>query len=534
MGGSDERSIMAIDLRRVALAGAALVLVASAWAASQELQLLYADARSHLTIARRLVDGPNRGMVQLGTVWLPFQHLLLAPFAAIGALWTSGWAGAIVGAACMAVSVAAIWFLATVLSGGSRLAGLLGAVLYATNPTILFLHTAAFAEPVLYASVLTATAGLVHWATRPKPFSGGEMALYCGAPTALAVLARYDGWAFAAVATVAVAVLAWRRWGSPRRALELATCFALPPAGAALWWMWFNWVNFGDALEFQRGRYSAQAQQDVLAQRGELPDQGDLARSIGTFAEATWSAIGWIALAAAVAGAIVVVVRIRRSDDQRATAAGTQRALVLVGVLALVPVAFYIWSLVSGQIALRLDTTATQSTFNLRYGAVALPGLAVLGAVALAEIGRGAAWRRGAAVALALCPFVALAVVPGWRDVGVIREGLEQREAGADQWAAAEWLHDELDGERLLIDDSVNPMLPVIGLGLDDVVAPFSEGWDDALRSPDGIDVVLIDRGNPDDEVGRALERDPDLLDGFELAAEFGPVAIFRTEEAGS
>lgn len=531
MGGSHERTVMAADLRRCAIAAAGVALAAAAWASSQSLQLLYADARSHLTIARRLVDGPNRGIVQLGTVWLPLQHLLLAPLSAIDALWTTGWAGALVGIGALAVEAASLFFIATVLNRGARLAGALAVVLYVTNPTILFLHTSAFAEPVLYASVLAATAALVHWASRDKPFSGGEMALYCGGPTALAVLSRYDGWAFAAAAGVAVAVVAWRRWGSGRYAVKMATCFALPPVGAALWWMWFNWIHFGDALEFQRGRYSAQAQQDVLAARGELPDQGSLLGSVGTFAQAAWSAIGWIALAAALAGAIVLIVRSRRSDDP---SPATARASAFVAVLAAVPAAFYVWSLYAGQIALRLDTTATQSTFNLRYGAVVLPGLAVLAATALAALGSGAPWRRWAAIGLALCPFVALAVVPGWRDVGVIREGLEQRAAGADQWAAAEWLHDELDGETLLIDDSVHPMLPVIGVGLDHVIAPFSRDWDAALRRPTAADYVLVDRANPDDEVGRSVERDPRYLDGYELAAEFGSIAVYRAEEAGS
>ena len=46
-------------------------------------RMLYADARSHLTIARRLVDGPNHGIVQLGTVWLPLPHLALLPFVVV-------------------------------------------------------------------------------------------------------------------------------------------------------------------------------------------------------------------------------------------------------------------------------------------------------------------------------------------------------------------------------------------------------------------------------------------------------------------
>lgn len=517
----------AVDLRRCALAAAGFTLLASALASSHGLLLNYADTRAHLTIARRLVDGPNRGLVQLGTVWLPLQHLVLAPLTLLDPLWRTGWAGALLGAACMAIEVAALWYIATTLNRGARLAGLLAAVVYATNPTVLYLHTSAFTEPVLYASVLTATAGLVHWATRERPLSGGEMALFCGTPAAMAVLARYDGWAFALAGAACVALIAWRRWGSVRFAAKMTTCFAAPPVVAALWWMWFNWINFGDPLEFQRGRYSAQAQQDVLARRGELPDKGSLAHSIETFSRAMWSSVGWLTLVAAVAGLVVVLVRVGRG---RGSAAGPRRVLLLVAVLLIAtPAAFYVWSLVSGQIALRLTTTALQSTFNLRYGAAVVPGLAVLVATGLAALGDRPRWRQAGVVALALCPFVALAIVPGWREVGVIREGLEQREAGADQWAAAQWLHRNADGGTVMIDDSVHPMLPVIGVGLDHVIAPFSSGWKAALRDPERATWIYVDRANRDDEIRRAIARDPGFLDDFDAAATFGDVTVYRT-----
>lgn len=512
-----------------AVVAALVTLAAAAWSRAHDLDLQYADARSHLTIARRLVDGPNQGMVQLGTVWLPLQHLLLAPLTLFGLGWADGWAGPVLSAACMAVEVVALWHIARALDRGAGLAGLLAVVLYLTNPTILYLHTSSFTEPVLYAAVLTATAGLVRWGTRDKAFSGGEMALYCGTPAALAVLSRYDGWAFAAVWAVAVALLAWRRWGSVRYAAKVTTCFAAPPLAAALWWLWFNWLHWGDPLEFQRGPYSAQAQQDLLSRRGELPDEGDLLRSVETFARASWDAMGWMLPLAALAGVVVVVVRARREPGARGA---LLRSLTFTLVLAVLPAAFYTWSLFGGQIALRFGG-ASGSTFNLRYGAAVLPGLAVLAGVALSTLGGTVAWRRWAAVALALVPLVALSIVPGWRDVGVVREGIEQRAAGEDQWAAAAWLRDHLDDRTLLIDDSVNPMLPAIGADLDRVVAPFSRGWSATLADPHGIAYIYVDTSNPDDAVQRAIARDPGVLDGFERVAAYGAVHVYRATSEG-
>ena len=66
------------------------------YCAKQEL-LLYGDAVAHVNIARRLVDNrhPSESFGQLGTVWLPLQHMAMLPFVWNESLWRSGIAGAI-------------------------------------------------------------------------------------------------------------------------------------------------------------------------------------------------------------------------------------------------------------------------------------------------------------------------------------------------------------------------------------------------------------------------------------------------------
>jgi hypothetical protein len=63
--------------------------------AHQQL-LLYGDAVAHINIARRVVDNrhPLQSYGQLGTVWLPLQHIAMLPLVWSDALWRSGIAGA--------------------------------------------------------------------------------------------------------------------------------------------------------------------------------------------------------------------------------------------------------------------------------------------------------------------------------------------------------------------------------------------------------------------------------------------------------
>src|SRR3989338_10576604 len=59
------------------------------------LGLSYNDARSHLDIGRRVVEGLKPGLAQLGSVWLPLPHFLMIPTIWIDFFWHSGLSGAI-------------------------------------------------------------------------------------------------------------------------------------------------------------------------------------------------------------------------------------------------------------------------------------------------------------------------------------------------------------------------------------------------------------------------------------------------------
>jgi len=59
------------------------------------LGLSYNDARSHLYIGRRVVEGLKPGLAQLGSVWLPLNHVLMIPTIWNDWMWHSGLAGAL-------------------------------------------------------------------------------------------------------------------------------------------------------------------------------------------------------------------------------------------------------------------------------------------------------------------------------------------------------------------------------------------------------------------------------------------------------
>src|SRR3990170_9130046 len=60
------------------------------------LGLAYNDARSHLDIGRRVVEGLKPGLAQIGSVWLPLPHLLMIPTVWNDFMWHSGFFGALI------------------------------------------------------------------------------------------------------------------------------------------------------------------------------------------------------------------------------------------------------------------------------------------------------------------------------------------------------------------------------------------------------------------------------------------------------
>src|SRR3990167_9349752 len=60
------------------------------------LGLAYNDARSHLDIGRRVVEGLKPGLAQLGSVCLPLPHVLMIPTIWIDFFWHSGLSGALI------------------------------------------------------------------------------------------------------------------------------------------------------------------------------------------------------------------------------------------------------------------------------------------------------------------------------------------------------------------------------------------------------------------------------------------------------
>ncbi|MFC1722357.1 hypothetical protein ACFL0C_01770, partial [Patescibacteria group bacterium] len=119
------------------------------------LGLAYNDARSHLNIGRRVVEGLKPGIAQLGSVWLPLPHVLMIPTIWNDFMWHSGLAGSL---------ASMISFILTgliiILYLRELKVGLLGRIVavsaFAINLNVLYLQSTAMTELLI---LFTMTAG---------------------------------------------------------------------------------------------------------------------------------------------------------------------------------------------------------------------------------------------------------------------------------------------------------------------------------------------------------------------------------------
>ena len=508
------------------IAGVAVVvgIIITVVSLKNDWMLLYFDARSHLTIARAIIDSQNPGFYQLGTVWLPAPHVLLIPFTAIFPLWQTGLAAAILGIGCLAVSTAAIWRISYRV-GFNRPARLVAVAVFLFNPTMLYLSTTAMTEPVLMASWLMALAGLVGWITAMPAISPGALTVFAGIPTTVAVMSRYEGWAFMVCATVFIIVASWRRWRSFKYSVILLLAYLAVPVASIAWWLAYNYVRYGNALEFAFGPYSAGADAKLRDSLGVLPQKGNLGLSVAIYDTGAINIIGWPLLILAVAGGIVFLW----------TRGFSTTALIVWIPLFTYP--FILLSLYLGQIVIVNESAMVSNTlYNNRYSGettaiVALLCAALVDAVVrrFARVGRSLAV---IAVAIAV-GFAVWSFSDGYNRMIILREGFNSTVA-PNAVAAGRYIHDNYAGGDVLIEAGSRGDAMLVGLTNDQVITVDNGPiFQEAVKDPAShVEWIFFNTALVRDSIWTLLKDDPAFNARFSLVFEAEPYRVYQNHQS--
>jgi len=401
------RKVMAIANDRKSdtfiLASVAIVLSVASFVHfyTQDKILLYGDAVAHINIARRVFDSQFPGLSQLGTVWLPLPHLLMLPFIVNDRLWSSGLGGSIVSMVAYiagAMGTAKIFWSAGLFAGEgdtssrNRLAGWIAAVVYLLNPNLLYLQSTAMTEPLGLALMIWALYFYCCFAAQHRKALlesikedaaathervASKALLRCALVLMAAMLTRYDYWFFAAATVIAVLFQLFARYRGfslvryknqiqqnlRKRSVGFIAALTIVPA----FWLAYNQMLFGNAMEFANGKYSARAIADRSIKQGNPshPGAGDLKVAAIYYWKTARLNIGDNKAAIGVVTiALVGIVALAFSEP-------------FVAVLMFVPFIFYSLAMAHGGIPIFVPQWWPFSYYNVRYGLQLLPAMSV-------------------------------------------------------------------------------------------------------------------------------------------------------------
>ncbi len=474
---------------------------------SRHQTLLYGDSYAHILIARHVFDSATPGVAQLGAVWLPLPHLVMLPFVWNDALWRTGLAGSIPSMICYIVASTYIFLFARRMTQDSR-ASFVGTLLFIVNPNILYLQTTPLSELVLIATLTMTGYCFLAWVQEDR----SSQLIKAAAAAFLATLARYDGWSLFFVLALVVIIagcLKRQRWAHIEGNL-LVFC-SLGGLGVALWGLWNAIIFGGDPLYFQRGPFSAQAQQNDLLKHGLLFTDHNLQASIYVYVMTLIKTVGLELFILAALAMLIFLVKMRISPV----------SLVVLALMA--PLVFYVYSLYSGQAALFLPGAVPAHSsiqlFNVRYGVEVVAPAAILLAF-LAHLFSGVKLKfslllQGILVAIILIQSVQVATT------GIIT--LQDGQYGTSCYPTQLvdlFLTQHYDNGRVLIDtytsedDALEPDAGILGRNI--IYEGSAQLWAQALKNPAAfVDWIIVNPKNPDDLVTQQIKQNPALLSPF-------------------
>jgi len=324
------------------------------------LALAYNDARSHLDIGRRVVEGLKPGLAQLGSVWLPLPHFLMIPTIWIDFFWHSGLSGAIQSMVSYVFCGLLIYSYLKKLKVGV-FGRILGVSVFAFNINVFYLTSTAMTELLLLATMTASAYFLMSWHKEGKLLDLIKSAFF----VMLSTLVRYDGWFLLGVVVVLIAFNLISEKGYKEAEGKVILFLTLGFFGIFLWFLW-NILIFGDPLYFVFGPFSAHAQQAQIFEAGELFTKGNLYLSVKAYLYALFYN-AYTVMALLGAGGAYLLWRDSKINKG-----------VRISSLALIaPLGFNILALYFGHSVLFVRGVMGDTWFNVRYGMMLMPSIAI-------------------------------------------------------------------------------------------------------------------------------------------------------------
>jgi hypothetical protein len=501
-----QRAAVDYTTRWIALGATAVSIAAFVYFFRQGVVVGYGDAASHLQIARRVIDSPTAGFAQLGSVWLPLQHLLMLPLVWITPLFYTGIAGSVVSMVSYVIACVFLYKTVQGLTDGNRLAAIAGTLIFALNPNVLYMQSIPMTELLFFATTAATVYYMQAWIQTERKYYLFAAAFAC----ALGTLTRYEAWLMPMIGfTAIVVIVALRRYdrGKVEGSVLVFMFIAWAPV---IGWVGWNWLIMGDPLYFQLGEYATSS----LWVDPNDPSVGDVLVAAKTYWYALMHNLGLPVLIAMLIGIVTLIVTRRRIDT-----------LPILSLLSL-PM-FFTWAVLSGTRPMNVMETSGV-LYNLRFGLVAVMLAAVVIGYVVSLL--PTVWQP---LSTAVAAVLAFGVVFGGlvtvqeTKIGVARADTDGPRAVSvflrEHYDKGLILQESFDNETILFHARISLA--------NNVYEGSYQMWEPALAYPatNNIKWIVMRGGDRPDKVYTALHNSPQLQDYRLVYQDNGYLVYERT-----
>jgi hypothetical protein len=476
---------------------------------------LYGDGIAHLNIARKIVDLDTTSFwqryIQLGSPWLPLPHFLMLPFVWHDYFWRTGLAGSLVSMASYLVCVMSLFEIANIFASSyfkqekCLLAGVLAALIFALNPSILYLQSSPMTELSFLATYVLAIYLLLKWSLN----NSKKSLVLSGFVVSLSTLTRYEAWA---MLPAAVLVIFIAQEGSIKERAKSAFLWSAIAFLGIIYWLWHNWAIYGNALEFYNGFYSAKGIYTRLQSRLGWADFAirnlPLASLLAIASSLACSGI--VPLLGIISFFYTIFVILRENNKELFIK-------ILPTFLLLIPFLFTIYSLYTGNI--QIYPISAISLLNVRYGINITLALAIFPIIFLKP-----ANIKNFLIVFSLVVFNYYWLISaGVNQLAVIQEPYRNnfniREARACRKLTNYLLTHPPQKKTLVYSGDLAAVITFSRLKFQDIVFEGIDGWH-SEKIPENVNTVVVKEG---DLLWQKLEKMPDFPKNFRLIYEITP-----------
>lgn len=487
-------------------------IVSFLWVLFNHNVILYADATSHLNIARRIVDSKTPGFAQLGSSWLPLFHLLLLPFAANDFLYRTGIAGYCINSILFIFVGIFFYKILLYVFPHRKLITLVLTILFCLNANLLYFQTTAMGEMLFIATSLAGTYYLIKYIADTRSTANLTLAAFF---VFLSSMNRYEGWFLACAEAAFVFFYILLKDKNYKRAEGKTVLFGALALLGIVTWLVYNLAIFHDPLNFIHDTYTAAGQQKVLYAKGLLQTKHNLIRSIQTFAYAISDISGMILSFLTIIAGIWYVIRSRKI------------AYLPILFFPFAIIFFEILTLYLGITAIYVDQLYPNHLFNIRYALFVYPGMFLFVSIFILS------QKRKLFIFVLFILLVVqniLLVYPN--EPLTIKEGKALYGTDLGMVGAANYLHRHYRGGNILASSgAVDPIFLFSEIPMKEFIYEGNRDiWLGSLITPQKYAqwVVMTNAGNALDFVARKLEHNPQFVKNYQFVARKNNINIYE------